>query len=54
MIGVSHDYARDLMEQIRKEQESKKGKGAGKPISRKRKKNIEKAEKSGSEVKNRD
>jgi hypothetical protein len=51
MIGVKYDYAKDVMKQIWDEREGKKKQGAGNPIPRTRRKNIEKAKKESSEVK---
>ena len=54
MLVVQNDFAKQTMDRIWDEYKTKHGKGTGRPIPRTRKKNIEKAIKKGSEVKNND
>ncbi|MBO6166509.1 MAG: hypothetical protein J6O17_09125 [Eubacterium sp.] len=54
MLKPIHDFAKDKRDELLKEIIKKQGNGAGKPIPRTRKKNIEKAKNTGSEGKKDD
>ena len=54
MILPKHDFGKDLMKKVWDDLHGDKKVPGGKPISRKRKRNIEKAVKNSSEVKGND
>jgi hypothetical protein len=54
MLDYQHDLPKQIIDKLWEEHLEKMGKGTGRPIPRTRRRNIEKAKKTGAEVKKND
>ena len=54
MLDYQHDLPKQIVDKLWEEHLEKMGKGSGRPIPRTRRRNIEKAKKTGAEVKKND